>query len=381
MALTVEAIQEFLEGRYGPGVRVGRISSLSSTAGPEADLKAVGYGEPIRVDFAAAGEPRSLVLTTLRPGPFGHEHLADRAQVLLWGYEAYGRLPRHVRAVDVGFVDAAGRLTSAAGAAEYFLLMERADGEPYARDLQRILAEGRPVAGDVERAVALAEYLAEVHAVPGTDHALYHRRLRDTLGLGEGILGVLDSYPPDFPLLPLKRQRDVEQGCVALRYRLKEMPGRLRQVHGDFHPWNILFGAGTDFRLLDRSRGEWGEPADDVAALSINYVLFALLQAGRFAGPFADLFEAFYETYLLRTGDTGLFRALPLFYVFRGLVIASPIWYPRLPEDVRGKLLGFVQAMLTVEEFEHRALNTYLGVEEPVPSFFDEADEVLEDGG
>jgi len=363
MALTVEAIQRFLQGRYGAGVRVVGVRCLSSTTMPEVGLKGFGYGEPIQVDFDVAGSPHSLVLSTLRPGPFGHEHAADRAQVLLWSFDAYGRLPRHVRAVDVGFVDAEGALHSAAAAAEYFLLMERAEGEPYAHHLERVRRGGHLAAADVDRAVALAEYLASIHAVPGTDPGLYHRRLRDTLGMGEGIMGVLDSYPADFPLLPRKRQWAVEEGCVALRYRLKEMPDRLRQVHGDFHPWNILFGEGTEFRLLDRSRGEWGEPADDVAALSINYVLFALRQCGRFAGPFRELFEAFYETYLLRTQDVDLFRALPLFYVFRGLVIASPVWYPTLEEDVRRKLLAFVEAMLRVEEFEHRELNAYLGAE------------------
>ena len=363
MALTVEAIQHFLEGGYGPGVRVTGVRCLSATVGLGADLKSFGYGEPIQVDFDVGGSPHSLVFSTLRPGPFGHEHPADRAQVLLWSFDAYGRLPRHVRPVDVGFVDAAGRLHSTAGAIEYFLLMERAEGEPYARHLERVRRDGRVSAGDVERAVALAEYLASIHAVPGTDPGLYDRRLRDTLGLGEGIMGVMDSYPADFPLLPRKGQRTVEEGCIALRYRLKEMPGRLCQVHGDFHPWNILFGDGTEFRLLDRSRGEWGEPADDVAALSINYVLFALLERGRFAGPFADLFDAFYETYLLRSRDVDLFRALPLFYIFRGLVIASPIWYPALAEGVRRKLLWFVEAMLGVEEFEHQELNTYLGAD------------------
>ncbi len=383
MGLKAEAIRRFLEARHGAPVRLTGVRSLSGTAGPGTGLKGFGYGEPLQVDFELGrGGTRSLVLTTLRPGPFGHEHLADRAQVLLWSYGAYGRLPRHVRAVDVGFVDGAGKLTSAADAVECFLLMERADGEPYARDLERIRREGRLAGGDIERAVALAEYLAGIHTVPGPDPALYDRRLRDTLGMGEGIMGVLDSYPPDFRLLPRKRQRDVEQGCVALRYRLKEMPGRLRQVHGDFHPWNILFGAGTDFRLLDRSRGEWGEPADDVAALSINYVLFALLREGRFAGPFAELFEAFYETYLLRAQEVDVVQALPFFYVFRGLVIASPVWYPTLPEDVRRKLLRFVETMLAVEEFEHQELNAYLGVEEIAGSAFSSAEgDGLDDGG
>jgi len=381
MGFTAEAIERFLEGRYGPGVRVRGVRCLSSTAGADAGLKGFGYGEPVRVDFEAGGAGRSLVITSLRPGPFGHEHPADRAQALLWGYDAYGRLPRHVRAVDVGFVDGrSGALTSAAAAAEFFLMMEHAEGEPYVRDLERILRAGRLAAGDVDRAVALAEYLAGIHAVPGPDAGLYDRRLRDTLGLGEGIMGVLDSYPADFPLLPRKRQHAVEEACVALRYRLKETPGRLRQVHGDFHPWNILFAEGADFRLLDRSRGEWGEPADDVAALSINYLFFALLHCGRFGGPFADLFDAFYETYLVRSGDTDLFRALPLFYVFRGIVIASPVWYPTLAEDVRRKLLRFVDRMLTVEEFEHAELNAYLGTEEPPrPAAWD--DEDVEDGG
>lgn len=363
MALREEPIRRFLERRYGGGVRVTGVRCLSRTAAPEVELKGFGYGEPLQVDFEAEGTRRSLVLSTLKPGAFGHEHMADRAQVLLWGFGAYGRLPHHVRAVDVGYVDADGELTSTAGAAEYFLLMERSDGEPYARDLERVLREGTLRAGDVERAVAVAEYLATIHTVAGSDPGLYPRRLRDTLGMGEGIMGVLDSYPADFPLLPRKRQRAVEEACVALRYRLKDVPGRLRQVHGDFHPWNILFQEGTAFRLLDRSRGEWGEPADDVAALSINYVFFALLERGAFGGPFRDLFEAFYESYLLRALDVDLMRALPFFYVFRGLVIASPVWYPSLPEEVRRKMLRFVEAMLAREEFEHEDLNAYLGAE------------------
>ena len=33
---------------------------------------------------------------------------------------------------------------------------------------------------------------------------------------------------------------------------------------------DVMFREGTDFTVLDRSRGEWGEAADDVSAMTIN---------------------------------------------------------------------------------------------------------------
>ena len=41
--------------------------------------------------------------------------------------------------------------------------------------------------------------------------------------------------------------REIERRCLEWRWRLKAKTQRLRQVHGDFHPWNILFRAGADF--------------------------------------------------------------------------------------------------------------------------------------
>lgn len=34
-----------------------------------------------------SGVPRVAVLETITAGPFGHEHMADRAQILLWDHE------------------------------------------------------------------------------------------------------------------------------------------------------------------------------------------------------------------------------------------------------------------------------------------------------
>lgn len=353
-SVQVQAMRPLGTNEPGPGVK-------GSGAQPALDRKAFGYGRPIQIDLLLDGVPRSYVISTMRRGSgYGHDHFSDRAAELIWAHDAYGKLPRHVRSLDVGFITREGQLRSAGGAEEYFLLMEKVDGTPYRMNLERILADGKVEDTDLDRAGVLSEYLASVHAIKGQDQQLYFKRIRDLLGHGEGVMGVLDGYPPDYPLLPPRQQYLVEAGCVVWRRRLKERAKRLSIVHGDFHPWNIIFREGADFTLLDRSRGEWGEPADDVAALSVNYLFFSLLRFGKMQGPFSQLFDLFYDRYLERTQDLELNMAIPPFYIFRALVIASPIWYPDLPEEIRLKLFRLVRAMLQIDEFDYKDINRYL---------------------
>ncbi len=174
-------------------------------------------------------------------------------------------------------------------------------------------------------------------------------------------MGILDGYPHPYPFLLPEECERLEAAAVAWRWRLRDRVHRLATVHGDFHPWNILFREGTDFTLLDRSRGEWGEPADDVAALTVNYLFFALLKEGGLAGPFRVLFDRFFERYLAGSGDAELLEVLPPFYLFRGLVIGSPRWYPTLPDGVRRAIFRFVGRMAAPEPFDPAAADDYLG--------------------
>lgn len=74
---TPATLQPYLQALYGGAVRVVRISALGG--GRQGDTgSATAF--PLRVDYELEDESRRIVLDSVRPGPFGHEHMADRAQ-------------------------------------------------------------------------------------------------------------------------------------------------------------------------------------------------------------------------------------------------------------------------------------------------------------
>jgi Ser/Thr protein kinase RdoA (MazF antagonist) len=174
-------------------------------------------------------------------------------------------------------------------------------------------------------------------------------------------MGIADSFAGTV-FHPVNELRQIEHLCVDWRWRLKSRKHRLRQVHGDFHPWNILFGQGTDFRVLDRSRGEFGDPADDVACLTMNYVFFSLERSGRLEDAFERLFLRFWERYLEKSSDQEILQVVAPFFVFRALVMANPVWYPNLAETLRRLLFEFSLAILSQECFDPRLVNHYCGI-------------------
>jgi hypothetical protein len=353
-ALTLPAIDRrtlapYLESVLGAPVEVLSLRALGETTA--GDPKGYGYGTPVLVDCAVGGRRRRLVLETMAATPFGHEHMEDRLQVLLWQHRAFNRLPLHARAVDVGGFTRDGSLVSLADVEEGFLLTEYVEGRPYFEDLVRLRDGGDVTELDLARGDALCDYLVAIHRAADGPAGLYTRRIRELLGHGECIMGLADSYPLD-GVVSAAWLEEVERRCVHWRWRLKTRTHRLRRVHGDFHPWNILFRAGADFSVLDRSRGEWGDPADDLTALTVNYLFFGLQRSGRLEGGFARLFDRFWRRYLERSGDHEVLEVAAPFFAFRVLVLASPLWYPNLAAAVRRKLCAFALNVLDRPAFD-----------------------------
>ena len=358
----LESLNKYFREVYGQGARVLRVTELTSKKEKSAEeLKGFGYGVPYLIEVLVNNEVKKVVLETIRPGGFGHEHFSDRAQIILWQHSAFNHLPKHVRSIDVGAFTEDGALKSLGDCKEFFILTEFVEGKPYYMDLERIKANGVLTNLDVDRCLALSDYLVEVHSVKGKglEH-LYIRRVRELLGHGECIMGLIDSYPAGLEYASEETLKWIEHKCVEWRWKLKRKAYRCARVHGDYHPWNILFRNGMDFTVLDRSRGEWGEPADDLAAMTINYMFFSLQAYNEFKDPFKKLFELFWENYLDKTGDEEILEVVQPFYAWRGLVIASPIWYPNLSVETREKIFNFIKKILETEIVNLKIIVSYL---------------------
>ena len=360
LALEREKLQEYLTSVYGTDVTIQRVGELGKILKkPEEKLKGFGYGTPYVIEFTVGRESKRVVLETVRPGSFGHDHFSDRAQILLWQHSAFNKLPKHVRSVDVGAFTTEGNLKSVGDCTEFFIVTEVIEGKPYFQDLERIKEQKSLTVSDVDRCKALSDYIADVHTEKKDAPQIYVRQVRDLIGHGECIMGLIDSYPAGLSYISEKDLRMIEKKCLEWRWKLKKKTNRCSRVHGDYHPWNVLFREGKDFTVIDRSRGEWGEPADDTSAMSINYVFYSLQTYGELRGPFQTLFDQFWKNYLNKTGDEEMSTVIQPYYAWRGLVVASPIWYPNLSLDVRIKLFNFIKNVLETEKLDFNSINAY----------------------
>jgi len=333
--------------RLYPDATVVAIEPLGPDAGATAGTttKAAGYGLPVRVTLEDGGVRRDLVWRVASANDFGHDRRADRAAAMVQSFDDFARIPAHVRAVDLGVIRARGELLSIRDATEHYLITTYAPGTIYAHDLRRIAHEQIATPRDVARVEVLARYLANLHTPIEPPGARYRRAIRDLVGSGEGIFGIVDGYPAGVPGATAERLQAIEARCAAWRWRLRGRDARLTRTHGDFHPFNIVFD-GDAPTLLDASRGGCGDPADDVTALAINYVLFALDAPGAWRGGLGVLWRRLWQCYLAERDDRELLAVAPPFLAWRALVVANPAFYPRMSEAARDKLLGFATAVL-----------------------------------
>ena len=366
-----DALKAYLKKKF----RVSRVDIRKIGSG----VQGTGFLAELKTDKGVS----SYVVKSLTPQGFGHDYPSDRAAVFLLDLDEFNNLPKHVKAFDVLAEMENGSVKSVGGGKEYYLLMEKGEGSDYFQDLNDFPRKDKLEDSDIRKIKSMASYLADIHATKKDSKTLYWRKLRDTVGHGECLMGILDMYPEG--TLPHKEMAEIVKKSVDWVYMLKSGFQRLSQIHGDFHPGNIWFKEAkrqtlevkrrgnqkrtaanselqtADFILLDRSRGPWGEPADDVTALTINYIFFSIKHHGTAKGPYLEGLKLFYDEYVRLSGDHVIYSVVQPFYAFRGVVVANPVFYPELTPQRRNMIFRFIHNVLDSERFEPERVNEYLG--------------------
>lgn len=353
LRISKQALQRYLHKKEGPTAKLEHFSKLGKG----------WHGTGYKLKYRVRGQEKSLILRAITPLGFGHEYTADRAKVFLLQHGLAKEIPGHVKSEDIvglGEKD----LVSVGDLREFAQLVEEVKGKEYFADLMRMEKTGQVLAEDRRKVLKLSDYLVRLHqrrwkGSTTLADSLYKRHLRDTVGHGEMLMGVLDTYPAEMSWVGAAEITKLVQETVGFWGKLRAGKPRLARIHGDYHPGNVIF-EGARLRILDASRQLWGDPTDDVTSMGLNFIWLALRTEGKFTGIFRELFELFWDNYMKKTGDREVNRIAPLFFAFRGTVVAHPLFYPEQSDTVRKKIFKLIRGWLKVGRFDYREINTIL---------------------
>ncbi len=200
------------------------------------DIKKLGYGSPYLIVYREKSKrketEKKAIFSTMRIGyGFGHDYRADRVDNNVLAFDTWNTLPQHCRVWDIGaFNRKDSSPLSLGNYGEFFLLRPMIEGSEYYKDLDRILDTGKLETGDLVRAESLANYLVKIHKVRYTGagkRELYSRKIRDTVGHGECIFGLVDTLSNGAEHLPRARARGHRE---KMRLASMEVKGKIRQV-------------------------------------------------------------------------------------------------------------------------------------------------------
>jgi aminoglycoside phosphotransferase (APT) family kinase protein len=254
--------------------------------------------------------------------------------------------------LDVAVIRDDGSLGRVPGSCEFVLLQEYVDGELYFHSLMQSLEANEVSELEERRAVALAEYLAELHSQSNDDVRIYRRAMRDLVAGGVGVMGVLGGYSKELRDAHHDRLSGILKDFTALAWDLDRGSNRLCRIHGDFHPLNILFGQDTQFSVIDAFGAGWGDAAFDVGTLLINYYALHNEKGGLGTPAGRRLAERFLSAYVDRCDDPeGLYRVLPLPLARGALIMATTYFFPHRTEAERDRLIRLAGDILSARVF------------------------------
>jgi len=104
----------------------------------------------------------------------------------------------------------------------------------------------------------------------------------------------------------------------------------------------------------------FGEAADDVTSLSVNYLLYSIQKYGKLAREFKTLFDSFMRNYLQETQDHELLEVIQPFLCFQRACCGKPHLVSEHRSAGATRAVQLRANVLEVETFDYRNVNALL---------------------
>jgi hypothetical protein len=218
----------------------------------------------------------------------------------------------------------------------------------YEQDLWELRTLDKARRIDRARAHNLAVALSILHAERGHPSG-YSRGLTQALSGPDGVPRFAEWLGDGHPILNPDRLEHLEIEIVHWRWLLRDKKHRTCRIHGSLRPDNIFF-RGEECLLMEPSFKR-GEPAQDVAAISLRWVLASLSSRGRFEGAARDVWDEFWAAYSTESGDSEILEVIPPFFAREVLELIALNAPDPLSEEMQRILVEFAEVMLAGRPF------------------------------
>ncbi|NUL18894.1 hypothetical protein HUN27_18765 [Agrobacterium tumefaciens] len=261
--------------------------------------------------------------------PFEHlyseEMPWDSAKEVYWRTNGYHSCPAHVPLLAAGYVNAKGLVETRGTLGDKLVMIEpEIEGLPF----RFFFDSSRPYSEQegLSHATLISEYFRTLHIEEPDLNApaKYYRSLRDAFW--NPTIRLLHANSLFWSAFP-NRTAFITEKLLEWQTRLAQNPQRLRRVHLDFHPWNIILN-DTGVNVIGRRIPGYGDPADDIACIMANDYVFSLSSHGTLAHGFRRCFCELLRYYTVEAfPNDPKGELLTPFFAKRLILFLSPTHY------------------------------------------------------
>jgi len=284
--------------------------------------------EAYKVEFIGNIKPLVVRKTKNTNGGMSKDYNSDKVGYFLLQHTCASNHINHCKSYGISFKDFKGEIFNLDTIKDTYQVIDYVSGKEFFETITNLEEKFDLVTPYLDKII---DYLVQLHSIKPDfnkqkTNNLYNRHLKDVIG-SEVFLDVLDAWSENDDLVTLKIKEKVNSKLFILREQYKNNYKRCSRIHADLHFGNIFFNMKKELTVLDSARNPWGEPADDLICLLINFDYISIKKHKEITSYYENIKQYILKRYLEKTKDSDIKNYFDLFYILRLFILLNPNFF------------------------------------------------------